>query len=57
MTTLTQQQQEECNDYLVAFRDSGQHPMSAGNVLQDVFGLTRAQAREAILTWIKSFRG
>jgi hypothetical protein len=57
MTTLTQQQQEECNDYLVAFRDSGQHPMSAGKILEQEFGLTRHQAKEAILTWIKSFRG
>lgn len=48
--------QEEINDYLLLLRDSGITNMwGAGPYLEERFGLTRYEAKDAVLAWIKSF--
>ena len=47
---------EEIFEYLDALRESGSINMfGAGPYLQDVFGLTRAQAWEYLIDWMESF--
>lgn len=49
--------QQNINQYLTALRDSGKiNMMGATPYLQRDFGLTRYQARDALLHWIKSFK-
>jgi hypothetical protein len=51
--TMTQQ----INAYLTALRDSGKvNMMGATPYLQRDFGMTRYQARDALLHWIKTFK-
>jgi hypothetical protein len=51
--TMTQQ----INAYLIALRDSGKvNMMGATPYLQDRFGLTRREAKAALLTWITTFK-
>jgi hypothetical protein len=45
------------NAYLSALRDSGRINMfGATPYLQDRFGLTRAEAKAALLQWMESFK-
>jgi hypothetical protein len=51
--TMTQQ----INAYLTALRDSGKvNMMGATPYLQRDFGMTRYQARDALLHWINTFK-
>ena len=48
---------EEIAAYLVALRDSGVTNMwGAAAYLMDRFGMTRYEAKDALLDWMKSFR-
>ena len=48
--------QEDYFDYLVELRDSGVTNMwGAGPYLEDKFYLTKQEAKEVLLLWIKSF--
>lgn len=48
--------QEEINDYLLLLRNSGiTNMLGAGPYLEERFGLTRYEAKDAVLAWIKSF--
>lgn len=47
---------EECFQYLDELRKSGETNMfGAGVYLQRDFGLTRYEAREMVLNWMKTF--
>ena len=47
--------QDEINEYLLALRDSGAiNMLGAGPYLEDVFGLTRYEAKDALLAWMRS---
>ena len=47
---------EEYFDYLVDLRDSGVTNMwGAGPYLEDEFNLTKQEAKDVLLAWIKSF--
>ena len=47
---------EEYFDYLVELRDSGVTNMwGAGPYLEDEFNLTKQEAKDVLLAWIKSF--
>ena len=49
--------QQNINQYLTALRDSGKiNMMGATPYLQRDFGLTRYQARDALLRWINTFK-
>ena len=44
-------------DYLVELRDSGVTNMwGAGPYLEDEFDLSQSEAKEVLLSWIKSFK-
>jgi hypothetical protein len=48
---------QQINAYLTALRDSGKvNMMGATPYLQDRFGLTRREAKAALLTWITTFK-
>ena len=48
--------QEDYFDYLVELRDSGVTNMwGAGPYLEDKFYLTKQEAKEVLVLWIKSF--
>jgi hypothetical protein len=48
---------EEHKEYLMALRDSGATNMwGAGPYLEAQFGLTRAEASDILIEWIKSFK-
>ena len=48
--------QQDYFDYLVELRDSGVTNMwGAGPYLEDKFYLTKQEAKEVLLLWIKSF--
>jgi hypothetical protein len=52
-----QQMQQTIQDYLNALRDSGRiNMMGAGVYLQRDFGLSRYEAKAAVLQWIKTFK-
>ena len=47
---------EEYFDYLVELRDSGVTNMwGAGPYLEDEFNLTKQEAKDVLVAWIKSF--
>lgn len=47
---------QEIHDYLIALRDSGVTNMfGATPYLMEAFGMTRYEAKDALLDWIKSF--
>jgi len=49
--------QEQINNYLTLLRDEGITNMfGAGPYLERAFGLTRYEARDAVLAWMKSFK-
>ena len=49
--------QQTIQDYLNALRDSGRiNMMGAGVYLQRDFGLSRYEAKAAVLQWIKTFK-
>lgn len=44
----------EIHEFLLALRDSGQINMfGAGPYLQEAFGLSRSEAKQALLDWVK----
>jgi|TARA_B110000091_G_scaffold175175_1_gene189543 hypothetical protein len=48
--------QQEYFDYLVELRDSGVTNMwGAGPYLEDKFWLTKQEAKDVLVAWIKSF--
>ena len=48
--------QEQVNDYLDALRDSGATNMfGAAPYLVEEFGVTRHEAKNLLLTWMKTF--
>lgn len=48
---------EEHKEYLIDLRDSGVTNMwGAGPYLEAAFGLTRAEAKDILIEWIKSFK-
>ena len=48
--------QDTYYQFLDELRESGQTNMfGAGPYLQEEFGMTRAEAKEVVLTWMKSF--
>jgi hypothetical protein len=48
---------DKINAYLSALRDSGRINMfGATPYLQDRFGLTRAEAKAALIQWMESFK-
>ena len=48
--------QQDYFDYLVELRDSGVTNMwGAGPYLEDQFDLTKEEAKEVLVRWIKSF--
>lgn len=48
---------QQINQYLTALRDSGKVNMfGATPYLQDRFGLTRAEAKAALLHWMSTFK-
>ena len=49
--------EQQIHAYLIALRDSGKvNMMGATPYLQRDFGLTRYQARDALLHWINTFK-
>jgi len=49
---------EECFAYLNELRESGETNMfGAGVYLQRYFGLTRYEAKDMVLDWMKNFKG
>lgn len=47
---------QEIHEFLIELRDSGETNMfGAGSYLQEEFGMTRYQAKEALLEWMRSF--
>lgn len=49
--------EQQINAYLTALRDSGKvNMMGATPYLQRDFGLTRYEARDALLNWINTFK-
>lgn len=47
----------QINAYLQALRESGEiNMMGAAPYLMDEFGMSRCEARDALLAWIASFR-
>ena len=49
--------ENKINAYLIALRDSGRiNMMGAGAYLQRDFGLSRYEAKAAVLQWIKTFK-
>ena len=49
--------EQKINAYLTALRDSGKvNMMGATPYLQRDFGMTRYQARDALLHWINTFK-
>ena len=49
--------EQQINAYLTALRDSGKvNMMGATPYLQRDFGMTRYQARDALLHWINTFK-
>lgn len=49
---------EECFVYLNELRESGETNMfGAGVYLQRDFGLTRYEAKDMVLDWMKNFKG
>ena len=56
MADNTTPTKEEIKDYLDDLRESGVTNMfGAGPYLQSEFGMTRAEAKEALMTWMKEF--
>lgn len=48
---------QEINAYLIELRDSGETNMwGAAPYLMEEFGMSRFEARDALLAWIASFR-
>jgi hypothetical protein len=48
---------QQINAYLTALRDTGKvNMMGATPYLQRDFGMTRYEARDALLHWIKTFK-
>jgi hypothetical protein len=49
--------EKQINAYLIALRDSGRINMfGATPYLQDRFGLTRSEAKAALLHWMSTFK-
>ena len=56
-TTTTTTVSKEINNFLVALRDSGAINMfGAGPYLEQEFGLSRYEAKDALLAWMKGGR-
>jgi len=48
---------QEIHEFLLELRDSGEINMfGAGSYLQEEFGMTRYEAKDALLEWMQSFR-
>jgi hypothetical protein len=56
MSETWEHQKEEIFNYLLALRDSGAINMfGSSQYVMDEFGLTRREARDAVMAWMKSF--
>lgn len=52
----TNQELQEYKDYLDKLRESGETNMfGAGPYLQDEFGLTKQEANQVLIHWMKTF--
>ena len=53
---ITDQRRDEYFDFLVALRDSGDTNMwGSGPYLEIEFNLTKEEAKDVLVAWIKSF--